>query len=97
MSYHAVENYLRKFRRDAKAMNGKATVAASSPVRAAAKATPKKAKGGSPTKEGGVNSGRVEKKKAAPKVKTEVVEDAAEEMLYGEWGFDEDEELEGEV
>lgn len=63
----------------------------------AKKATPRKKKDASPAKLCGVKSGRVEKKKAAPKVKTEIVEDAAEEMLYGDDGLDEDEGLEGEI
>jgi hypothetical protein len=47
MTYHAVENYLRKFRKDAKEMRGSAK-AAPSPARP----TSKKARSGSPVKNG---------------------------------------------
>ncbi|KAH7386755.1 hypothetical protein DE146DRAFT_180904 [Phaeosphaeria sp. MPI-PUGE-AT-0046c] len=83
MGYHAVENYLRKFRRDARAMNGNTPAATSSPVKSTAARTPKKARKASPVKEG-VKGARVEKKKAAtPRMKKEVLEDEVDEILYG--------------
>jgi hypothetical protein len=77
MTYHAVENYLRKFRSGAKEMKA---AAEGLPAPTPKKATPKgkKTDGGheSPTKaSGGVKAGRVTKKKAhaARKVKEEEV------------------------
>lgn len=89
MTYNAVESYLRKFRAEAKVMLGKTPAATSSPVKPTA--TPKKGRTASPTK-GSVKSGRVEKKKpTTPKVKKEVVEAEAAEMLRDDGAGEEDE------
>lgn len=87
MTYYAVENYLRKFKRDAKDLKAQAEgreAAAPSPAR------PKvNKKIASPTK-GGVKTGRVSKKKPVAKVKKEVVEkneSEGEEMVYDQDGF----------
>jgi hypothetical protein len=98
MTYNAVENYLRKFRKDAKEMKGEAADRAG-PVPSPARSRTKKAATVSPSKANagtrswissrpfqtttllitkGVKSGRVAKKKAPAKVKTEVFETEVE-------------------
>jgi hypothetical protein len=78
MTYYAVENYLRKFRKDAKDMRGQAPgAAAPSP----AKPRVKKAGGhASPARIEGIKTGRVAKKKPAAKVKTELLEQKLDDM-----------------
>ena len=81
MTYHAVENYLRKFRSGAKEMKA---AAEGQPAPTPKKAAPrsKKMDGGdeSPTKAGGaVKAGRVTKKKA-PAAKKVKEEEAPESM-----------------
>ncbi|KAL5114531.1 hypothetical protein ACEQ8H_007564 [Pleosporales sp. CAS-2024a] len=80
MTYHAVETYLRKFRKEAKEMKGSAAVAPSP-----SKPRPRKSVKSSPVKE--VKSGRVSKKAPAPtkvKVKAEMVEEEMKSILGGE-------------
>jgi hypothetical protein len=90
MTYHAVESYLRKFRKDSKDMRGQASgVAAPSPARQRVK---KAAAEVSPVKTGGVKTGRVAKKKLSAKIKTEVFEQEPEDM-----GSEEAEEVQEEV
>jgi hypothetical protein len=97
MTYHAVENYLRKFRRDAKERKAAAERLPAPTPKKAAPRSKKSDDNESPTK-GPVKTGRVTKKKApaARKVKEEeVVEsifsdgndmgvDAGEDELDGE-------------
>jgi hypothetical protein len=99
MTYHAVENYLRRFRKEAKEMKGGAPVA---PIPSTPKA--KKASVVSPTKAGkvswipshyhhfvngdtGVKSGRIAKRAPATKIKAEAIE----EEMNGEAELDEEE------
>jgi hypothetical protein len=82
MTYHAVENYLRKFRKDAKDMRGQPHGSvAPSPARPRVK----KATGDvSQVKIGGVKAARVAKKKPTAKIKTEILEQELEDMASEE-------------
>ncbi|KAH3940594.1 hypothetical protein HBH98_219450 [Parastagonospora nodorum] len=92
MTYNAAENYLRKFRKAAKEMNGHvAPTAAPSTVKPRAKKS-----GANPVKTG-VQSGRVTKK-AAPKakVKAEVFEDDVDGPKLGDNGSDFEQDMDEE-
>jgi hypothetical protein len=71
MTYNAVENYLRKFRKEAKAIK-EAAADREGPAPSPARPRTKKAE------VAGVKTGRVAKKKTPKKVKTEVLEEMME-------------------
>ncbi|KAH7074769.1 hypothetical protein BKA63DRAFT_320758 [Paraphoma chrysanthemicola] len=80
MTYHAVENYLRKFRREAKDMKGDAA-GRDGPVPSPARPRTKKASDVTP-KKAGVKTGRVTKKQTpTTKVKTEALDE--DDLLAG--------------
>jgi hypothetical protein len=77
MTYHAVENYLRRFRKEAKDMRGQAEGRESTAPSPARPRVKKAADEDNSVKAGSVEAGRITKKKkkiSAAKVKTEVIE-----------------------